>query len=189
MANFWLDTMDKENIEESYGFTNYHSIILRPDRWGDTRHMEPYCVPLPEADFRRGIQMWESSKDCEKLVSVMKSITLPKVTRIIAFGLSHPIVDQNSATIIQHAAVLTIKQILEDRDCSQGKVECFAQDPMYLDSDVDLLGLFGIEIVKSPNGLLMLDDQTVVFSHYPAFDIEGVVADLAKPAMLFTATP
>lgn len=187
MLSFQADSMTK--IFSSGGFGPYHSIIVRPDIWAHLRNgdrKKEWGSETSEASFQQGMRKWQASDSCKNLISMLEKMSLPNVKNIVAFGLSHPSIYNDYKTIIQHAAVLTIKDTIERRASFTVTIKCFAQDPMYLESDVSLLATFGIEILPCPQGLLMLDNQTIVFDAFSCFNLASVMADIAKPAMYFT---
>ena len=106
---------DGPDIFHSNGFGPLHSIIVRPDLWGDMTNINKgsYGMETTDASFRQGLQKWQASDERKRLDSLLDMMPLPKIRRIVAFGLSHPTAYEDYRTIIQHAAILSIKEAVE----------------------------------------------------------------------------
>jgi hypothetical protein len=114
------------------------------------------------------------------------------VTKIVAFACCtmHTTKDdvRSLAPAYQHALMLTIRDILENRpgqSSEQAKtIQCFAQDPLYTEADEAVLGNAGITVLRDPRAFLEVDDQTLVISFAPNIPVRQIIADIARPALM-----
>ncbi len=135
------------------------------------------------ARLTAGIAAWEASAECAQLRAAFEAPAyLPKVTKIVAFACSTMAVttDDREHPVAQHAAVLTLREILKARGA--GEIKCFAQDPMYRDADVEVLEEVGIEVLGDPRAFLEVDGETFVLCVAPNVPVRQVIADIARPA-------
>jgi len=168
-----------------------------------TLGVENYTLPvcrIPIEQFRTAFQeikaRWDASSECKEFKSLMGTIQLPIITKIVAFGcgtLAHALdrpqnfdgavtaLEDNGAT--QHAFILTLRECLEEKQPGTA-IECLAQDPGYLDADNQVLREAGIMPVEDPKGFLEVDDETIVFSQIPSAPVRQIIADIATPAMM-----
>jgi hypothetical protein len=84
----------------------------------------------------------------------------------------------------QHALIITLRDILAERQGHLNDIGCYAQDPDYTDVDRAVLEQSGITILDDPQGFLEVDDSTVVLSFGPNVPVRQVIADIARPAMM-----
>ena len=138
-----------------------------------------------------GIAAWEAGDQCAQLRGAFDAASLPRATKIVAFACSTMIVvedDDRSHPVAQHAAVLTLQEVLTRRLREAGdestRVRCFAQDPMYKPADVEVLQEVGIEVLEDPRAFLEVDEETVVVCVSPNVPVREVVADIARPAAM-----
>lgn len=89
----------------------------------------------------------------------------------------------------QHALILTLRDMFCDKlsyDSSQEKtIKCYAQDPIYNDSDIGALASLDITVLDDPDGFLQLDEETAVISIAPNICVKQVVTELSRPALIF----
>lgn len=146
----------------------------------------PGTIHTQEA-FDAGVKAWEVGDECGRLVAALMATALPeKTTKVVAFAcssLSMPI--DSERCIAQHALILTIKNILQQKSPTVGvDIRCYAQDPAYTDQDRAILERAGIHVVEDPQGFLEVDESTVVISICPEVPVRQIVADIARPAIM-----
>lgn len=143
-----------------------------------------------QAAFDAGVKAWEASEDCQQLRALFQTVPLPKVNKIVAFACStmamDGVGDGRNRQIYQHALILTMRDIFENRSDAEKpvKVQCFAQDPIYTKIDEDVLGRAGITVLGDPRGFLEVDEQSVVISFAPNIPVRQIIADIARPAVM-----
>ncbi|KAH6621611.1 hypothetical protein B0J18DRAFT_458088 [Chaetomium sp. MPI-SDFR-AT-0129] len=71
---------------------------------------------------------------------------------------------------------------------SQGRMNCFVQNPLYSESDERFLAAVGITVVPDPWGFLEIDDTTLVISLDPLLPVREIVSDIAMPAVFLCNT-
>lgn len=84
----------------------------------------------------------------------------------------------------QHALILTLRDILSERQDQGTEIACYAQDPFYTDIDKDVIEQSGITVLNDPQGFLEVDDSTVVLSFAADIPVRQIIADIAQPAMM-----
>lgn len=86
----------------------------------------------------------------------------------------------------QHALILAIRDIVEKLQTAgqAAQIECFAQDPVYTETDRRLLRSFGIKDLDDPRGFLEVDDDSLVISFSPSIPVRQIIADIARPAVM-----
>lgn len=135
--------------------------------------------------FRTTRESWEISQMSKDLASTLESI--PKtldIDKMLGFSCSSMSIDRNfSRSEFQHALVLTVRDWLKVRNRS-GRVPCYVQDPVYTSTDKSILNESSVTVLDDPQGLLEIDDSSVVFSCSSNIPIKEIVADIARPAML-----
>lgn len=174
----WSDTT--VDFFNTPGFDPFNSLTLQPCSWSaEPERWEACSVPK----VRRGFDLWKKSDECKRLVSILDSNALPEsITKIIGFGLGRLSSEDQCRTLGQNAAILTIRMVLERS--GQAKVKCYAQDPAYLDSDRSILKNCGITVLDRQNGLLEVDEDSVIISGDPSFPLMEFLADVARPAVI-----
>ncbi|KAI9770346.1 MAG: hypothetical protein M1839_003223 [Geoglossum umbratile] len=139
-----------------------------------------------EEFFKTMRQEWEASKPCKQLRSALASTKTCRISKIVAFALAS-IAESHSErsarrSAFQHALVLTLQDIFSK--ANPGKTVCYAQDPIYTETDNSVLGGFGITILDHPRAFLEVDDSSVVVSCSPNLAVKQIVSELARPAVL-----
>lgn len=196
MNPYWYrkQTGTDEKAGPANPITNYVTTPTGGERRGDP----------PAAEEVQGFQdMWhkarQSWKDSETRSLVLATFKDPYVkerlktiTKIIAFGngslwrlfKSNASPNFLERCAAQHAVIEEIRTYIEMNGGSS--IRSYAQEPEYTSEDVaKILGDLQVERLHDPNGLLEIDDQTLVFSIDPDFALLQIIADIAKPAMLF----
>lgn len=84
----------------------------------------------------------------------------------------------------QHALVLQLRDFLTAREGGQNGIKCYAQDPVYQDSDKSILEKLGITVLADPRGFLEVDETSVVLSISPNIPIRQIITDIARPALM-----
>ncbi|KAL2255520.1 hypothetical protein VTK26DRAFT_3199 [Humicola hyalothermophila] len=154
---------------------------------------EPFTANPEAAElFENSAKMWkESPAGSAELANIISAHRVPRVTKIIAFGLGLCCGEPKLCTShrIQHQAVLTLRQLLEKK--MGHKIEVYAQDPSYMPEDQDMLKNYGIEAdTHTSAGFLKVDGETVVVSIGPNVPVKQIIGDLIiedptkKPAMI-----
>lgn len=137
--------------------------------------------------FDAGVKAWEGSEECKRITAALLASTIPdKITKVIAFACctvsSH---EANDHSIIQHALMLTVKQILQEKNrTADVDIGCYAQDPVYTDVDRAVLEGAGIRVLDDPHGFLEVNDSSVVIAFSPNVPVRQIVADVARPAIM-----
>lgn len=137
--------------------------------------------------FRSGVKAWKDSEDCKRLTHALAINTFPdQITKIIAFACgSMPGFRGHEESIMQHALMLTVKDILQKKSPTADKeIKCYAQDPAYTEVDRAVLEEAGIQVLEDPHGFLEVDDSSVVISFGSNVPVRQIVADIARPAIM-----
>jgi hypothetical protein len=61
---------------------------------------------------------------------------------------------------------------------------CYVQDPLYTNCDRLHLAASGIKVLDDPDGLIEVDNSTLVVSCSPDVPIRQIVTDIAQPAII-----
>lgn len=136
--------------------------------------------------FEDGCRTWKFSEEC-KCVETMLRTRPPagSVSRIIAFGNGTISTDNSEYSVLQHALMLTIRDVLQSLQAGSGTgIQCFAQDIVYTESDKAALKEVGITVLDDPLAFLVVSDDSVVLSFGPNIPVRQVVTDLARPAVM-----
>lgn len=130
---------------------------------------------------------WKHSPEWKKLKSLLKLLTLHKITKVIGiasgsmeFGPDDRDCVYRSA--VQHSLMITVKEFIEEM--SKEKIKCYAQDPRYTAVDTWALAQQDCEVLEDPKALLDIDDYCILFSCCPALPLKEITVDFARPAML-----
>ncbi|KAI1745626.1 hypothetical protein F4680DRAFT_465533 [Xylaria scruposa] len=107
------------------------------------------------------------------------------VDKVIAFGLGKLGQPGRPQPFHEHAAALVVRKAVQDVS-SAPQVSLLASDPAYTsvckkilqESDFDIIEGFGAK------GFALVDDNTVVLAHHPAFPLREILADIARPALI-----
>lgn len=92
------------------------------------------------------------------------------------------------ATIAQHAAILTLRDILQSNNNpiqSETEIQCFAQDPAYYtDINKTILQRAGITLLNDPRAFCEVDESSIVLAVALDVPVRQVVLDIARPAIM-----
>jgi hypothetical protein len=145
-----------------------------------------------EALYQSYRRTWLASQTYLQLKTHLDKITFPTINKIVCFALGTPSnFDQRESrrSNIQHAAVESLIEILNEKTGGNKVITCYAQEPLYNHSDRELLRTIGIEAIddpEGPEGFLKVDENTLVVSISPNVPVRQIVADLVWPgAMLW----
>lgn len=142
-----------------------------------------------ETDHENHQQSWLQSETCKKLQEYLCTADLPRIEKIVAFGLGDFSFHDDGSHHTQHAAIATLAGILKRRQ-SGHSLQCYVQDPAYSDADKEFLEKRGLVVLRDPQAFLEVDETTLVFTASPNVPVRQVVADLARPAaLLWETTP
>jgi hypothetical protein len=140
--------------------------------------------------FDNALSVWDCSKPAEEFRAYLKAseANIPRIKKIVAFG-GHSMARSGIAVnpnrfFMQHILILEIRNFLRKAGQQSIPIQCYAQDPMYTDTDRDLLGAHGIVVLNSPVGFLEVDNESVVLSHLPNCPVREIVSDICRPAMM-----
>lgn len=148
--------------------------------------MDPRTPTYAEVEglFSTALREWETTKTCEILKSTLK-LSQPsfQVSKIVGFAcgtLDH------ERTLFQHAMLLTLRDLFsKDEETSEvTAIPCYAQDPIYDETERSVLEKAGITVLEDPEGFLQVDESTVVVSIAPNISVRQIIADIARPALL-----
>ncbi|KAL2126354.1 hypothetical protein VTI74DRAFT_1133 [Chaetomium olivicolor] len=120
----------------------------------------------------------EDSLECKNLRELLEAALPPGVNKLVAFACS---------TMTIKAGQLRSRRGQQQHRPENGpqpQIQCFAQDPLYTDTDKEVLERVGVSVVQDPRGFLEVDDQTVVVSIAPNIPVRQIIADIAPPAAL-----
>ncbi|RAL06731.1 SRR1 family protein [Aspergillus homomorphus CBS 101889] len=117
---------------------------------------------------------------------------LPRITKIIGFSCGSMVRKLegreclNARSRFQHAFLIALKEYLDARnfETTGQEVRLYVQDDTYLERDIAIIRQFGLQVLQNPEGFLVVDEETLVFSCRPDTPVRQVVADLALPAMM-----
>ena len=171
--------------------TSYCSISGQYDR--KSKALTTHPIHHIESFFEASRNEWEASEPCHQLRSLLMSTPVPyHVSRIVAFACASLAVkkpeDLSRRQAYQHALILTLRDILHDKQGGMREISCFAQDPAYTTKDDKILKDHGITILEHPGGFLEVDDATVVLSFAPEVCVKQVVVDIAQPPLIIWGT-
>ncbi|KAH8678514.1 hypothetical protein BX600DRAFT_149878 [Xylariales sp. PMI_506] len=164
-------------------------------------------IEKPDQIFEEKRLSWMRSRSCESLRSCVEELLETKeVTKIICFGLGDMcrkppewMSRQNKSgeldldisvvegSMIQHSVALTIADIYHKRKTGK-KVRLLAQDPEYTEQTVEILKVYGFEIVGrfGAGGVAEIDEESVVICAFVAAPAKQIIADIARPALVIT---
>jgi hypothetical protein len=137
---------------------------------------------------------WLASPTYKLLKAHLDKIAFPPINKIICFALGTPsnLDDEGRRrSNIQHAAVESLIQILREKTGGNKVISCYAQEPLYDNSDRALLKTIDIEKMddpEGPEGFLEVDENTLVVSMGANIPVRMVVADLVWPAAMLWDT-
>lgn len=142
--------------------------------------------PLEEVReaFKHGFEAWKSSEDCKHVETILRTLPISSVSRVIAFGNGTTSTKGSQHSILQHALMLTIRDNLQLLQASLGiTIQCFAQDPIYTEIDKEILQEVGITVLDDPRAFLEVSDESVVLSFGPDIPVRQIVTDISRPAV------
>ncbi|KAK2755051.1 hypothetical protein FQN54_006579 [Arachnomyces sp. PD_36] len=137
--------------------------------------------------FKTDVRSWEASEQCRQLTSTLISASSSKVDKIVAFAcntISDPEEEYASRSTFQHALILTIRDILANKDGNPKDIACYAQDPAYTNTDRSVLAEAGITVLDDPEGFLIADESTVVISCASNVPVKQIISDITQPAIM-----
>ncbi|KAL2809994.1 hypothetical protein BJX63DRAFT_403231 [Aspergillus granulosus] len=134
--------------------------------------------------------IWEESAVWAQIKTTFLSARAPtNITKIIGFAcgtMSYPdeVPGSSYNSIFQHAFLVSIQHLLQDKSRSNEQIPCSVQDPAYADGDRAVLPAWGINVLDDPQGFLEINDDTLVFSSAPDIPVKQIVVDVARPAVI-----
>lgn len=140
--------------------------------------------------YREVLDKWRASQTCSRLIDAMTDMQLPKITKIICFGLDtlHRNGDQGlERSRTQHAAVEIMRAHLEKTQINTD-VKVFCQSPTYDTIDEKILHSMRMKIIGDPTGFLEIDYETLVYCVSPKTCVRQIVADMDRPAAMLWTT-
>ncbi|PLN83144.1 hypothetical protein BDW42DRAFT_165395 [Aspergillus taichungensis] len=162
----WMSRRKKDTKEPAYHYALRDSQVVRES-------------------FRTTRESWETSQMSIDLGTTVESI--PKtlnIDKVLGFSCGSMSIDRNfSRSEFQHALLLTVRDWMRVRNRSS-KISCYVQDPVYTSIDQSILKESGVTVLDDPQGLLKIDESSVVFSCSSNIPIKEIVADIARPAVL-----
>jgi hypothetical protein len=110
------------------------------------------------------------------------------ITKIVGFAfgsiaLTDVEADYAFRSAFQDALLVTLKDLFCEK-LSTENIPCYVQDPVYTDCDRLLLGAHGINVLDDPDGLVEVDNSTLVISCAPDVPIRQIVMDIAQPVLM-----
>lgn len=136
--------------------------------------------------FQRVKRQWEASDHYQQLMSGLSSVVIPSdIRNVVAFACSsmNRAGEERGPSDAQHALMLAVRDFLAQNGATD--LELFAQDPIYTDIDEQVLGKLGMSVLDDPRAFLKVDELSVVISVSPDIPVRDIIADIARPAMLF----
>ena len=132
--------------------------------------------------FKTGIEEWESTQICKQFRSILRTLKLPSpVKKIVGFACGT--LDMQRS-IFQHAMLLTMRDVLSEKNGGSEPIPCYVQDPIYNANEQLVLEGAGITVLNDPQGFLEVDDTTAVVSIAPNVPVRQIISDIAMPALL-----
>lgn len=144
--------------------------------------------------FHSHLQEWKTSSAYQQLRSSLVSTlkTTIKINKIVGFAFGSIARDEYSIrSAFQHALVVTLRDIVSEKYESRLEdIPCYVQDPIYTDIDRVILDKHGVKVLDDPDGLLEVDNSTLVVSCSANAPIKQIVSDIAYPvAMIWSKKP
>ncbi|KAI1088669.1 hypothetical protein F5B19DRAFT_505444 [Rostrohypoxylon terebratum] len=154
-------------------------------------------------------QAWESSLQYAFFKGILKMYQerLVNVDKVIAFGCGNLSTGRTACdySTAQHALVFSIQKILsrlhsKNITVHQGfrqirneepvdlVVRAVLQDPAYTPVEEQVLTSMGMEIVKDPDGFVLLDDKSFVVSIDLNTPVQQIMENLARPIAIIQMT-
>jgi hypothetical protein len=130
---------------------------------------------------------WKMSQHYRQLEGILATVDIPStLTKIIGFCLGPIIIGSQvlEHRVVQHALISALDLTLTQRGNLSGSSRRYVQDPAYARQDMDVLQSAGLTILQDPQGLLELDESSVLVSINSNFPIKEVVADICRPGII-----
>ncbi|KAK4182845.1 hypothetical protein QBC35DRAFT_509213 [Podospora australis] len=153
----------------------------------------PMFVRMPLLHARQAFEhqrlQFRNSPQAAEVRSVLDSYAeFPTVKKIVAFACGSLLWDAEALggathSLPQHALALFVRDYFSEKQ--GGAVQCFAQEPDYQDADCEILEEVGVTVLEDPWGFIEVDDETVVLAFSPDVPVRQIVADLARPGLMF----
>ncbi|KAK4099262.1 hypothetical protein N658DRAFT_430361 [Parathielavia hyrcaniae] len=146
--------------------------------------------------FEQAKRSLETSHNFAQLKAALTSVVLSPgngVDKVVALACSTMTwADHDGAmpSMAQHILALTVRDVLARRYAAgpQRKgvpeIQCYAQDPMYMPIDEQVLDEAGFIVLDDPRAFLEVDESSVVIAIAPDIPIRQIVADIARPAIM-----
>jgi hypothetical protein len=136
---------------------------------------------------------WEGSEAWKDIKFTLSSLNLnSRIAKVIgmACGAFTPTLESQGRrrSAVQHAFLLTLKELLQESNLGTAEVACYAQDPGYSQTDRLVLEKSDIKVLEDPEAFLEMDDASLVFSCAPNICVKEIVADIARPLVLIWCT-
>ncbi|KAF2092509.1 hypothetical protein NA57DRAFT_82225 [Rhizodiscina lignyota] len=138
--------------------------------------------------FKMHEKSWREGDICPLITeSICKMDPVP--TKVIGLGLGTPDQCDGKGPFFQHAAIVTIAEVLKEKGGREAACMSFCQDPAYSSTDKELLEDLNVTVLESPMGFLEIDSNSIVVSISPNVPVKQIVADDRShwPAMMIWA--
>lgn len=102
------------------------------------------------------------------------------MTKVIGFGLGPLVINSRlfDRCVSQHALISVLGQKFSISSSA------YVQDPVYTPRDRNILHSAGLTVLEDPQGLLELDEYSILVAISPNIPIEDIVADICRPAII-----
>ncbi|KAJ3563191.1 hypothetical protein NPX13_g8288 [Xylaria arbuscula] len=143
----------------------------------------------PEEDFNMYqtiVQQWKTSQHFEQVQDVLASVEIPfAVTKVIGIGLGFLVAKSRvvERCVLQHALVSVLGQRFSISSSA------FVQDPVYTQRDRNILHSAGLTVLEDPQGLLELDEHSILLTISADLPIKDIVADICRPGIIIWNSP
>ncbi|KAI0101991.1 hypothetical protein GGR51DRAFT_528217 [Nemania sp. FL0031] len=140
-------------------------------------------VTPPKEDFniyQTIIQQWKTSQHFEQVQDILTSVEVPFViTKVIGLGLGPLVIKSHvfDRCVVQHALISVLRQNFSISSA-------YVQDPAYTSRDKNILHLAGLPVLEDPQGLLELDEYSILVAISPNLPIKDIVADICRPGII-----
>jgi hypothetical protein len=180
-------------------------ILVGVSYWDESKSKGEFSIGFAraKAEFEEATRHWVDDGYRKELVELFARPEIeipPGITKLVAFGLGFFCLEgapgkEQAAwdkdrwdTAIQHVAFQEVGDVLQQhlqRSCSKTRIERYAQDPSYYDTDKEVLTAVDIHPLQDVEGFLKLDSNSVVFAtkHIDA-PIKELVFSVCRPAMI-----
>jgi hypothetical protein len=131
---------------------------------------------------------WERSPQCQQVRSTLISTgIIDEIDNGVAFGCNTITWLEGEGRVwamTQHALMLSVRNTVLAGSEDRREVECFAQDPLYVQVDVQGLRKVVVTVLEDPRASLEVGDTSAIISIEPGFPLEDVIVDIARPAVM-----